>query len=143
MIYTELTRKAAMIAYRAHDGQSDKNGWPYIFHPVHVAEQMTTEDSCVVALLHDVVEDTDITIEDLRKEGFTEDQLRAVELMTHEEGISYMDYIRRLKPNPLARAVKLADLAHNMDKTRRAKDSGNMEERMQKYSKAREYLLEE
>ena len=122
MIYTELTRKAARIAAAAHAGQEDKSGWPYILHPVHLAEQMTTEDTCVVALLHDVVEDTEVTMEDLEKEGFTEAQLEAVRLMTHDEDVPYLDYVRALAKNPIARAVKCADLHHNLDMHRMLMD---------------------
>ena len=121
MIYTELTEKAFKIAYDAHHGQTDRNGIPYIHHPLHVAEDMTSEDACVVALLHDVVEDTDVTIEDLRREGFTEEQLTAVEYMTHDPKDDYFDYVSRIRENELAREVKLADLRHNMDLTRLSK----------------------
>ena len=78
MIYTELTKKAMQIAYRAHEGQLDKSDVPYIFHPCHLAEQMKTEHGVIVALLHDVVEDSDITLEDLAAEGFPPDVLEAV-----------------------------------------------------------------
>ena len=115
MIYTELTRKAARIAAKAHVGQEDKSGWPYILHPVHLAEQMTTEDTCVVALLHDVVEDTGVTLEDLAKEGFTEEQLEAVRVMTHAKEVPYLDYVREIAKDPIARVVKRADLKHNLD----------------------------
>ena len=70
MIYTDLTRKAITVAYNAHQGQLDRAGLPYILHPLHVAEQMKDEDTCVVALLHDVIEDTDLTLENLREYGF-------------------------------------------------------------------------
>ena len=141
MIYTEYTKKAVIVAYRAHEGQTDRAGWPYIFHPVHVAEQMTTEDSCVVALLHDVLEDTELTIEDLRKEGFTEKQLEAVQLMTRTKDIPYMEYVKRLADNPVAREVKLADLRHNMDRSRLSEFTEKDEERYGKYSAALEMLL--
>lgn len=144
MIYTELTRKAAVLACRAHAGASDKSGFPYILHPVHVAEQMTSEDTCVVALLHDVVEDTEVTLEDLRKEGFTEVQIEAIRLMTREEGVPYMDYVRKIAENPVARTVKLADLAHNMDKNRITafgRSTEKDEKRFRKYEEARAFLL--
>ena len=101
MIYTELTYKAIKVAFKAHEGQLDKTGLPYILHPIHVAEQMKDEDSCVAAILHDVIEDTDITLEDLRKEGFTEKQLEAVALLTHDLSVDYMDYIIQLSGNPI------------------------------------------
>ena len=80
MIYTLLTKKAMKIAYDAHKGQFDKNGIPYIYHPIHLAEQMDDENTTCVALLHDVVEDTAITFEDLEKEGFTDKILEALKL---------------------------------------------------------------
>ena len=117
MIYTELTREAMNIAYKAHHGQKDKGGFPYINHPLHIAEQMDDEYSTCVALLHDVVEDSDITCNDLSK-IFPYDIVNAVNLLTRRDRELYSDYIGRIKKNPIATKVKLADLAHNMDKTR-------------------------
>ena len=107
MIYTDKTKKAMKLCYDAHKGQVDKSGLPYVFHPFHVAEQMTDEATTIVALLHDVVEDTDYTLEDLAAEGFGKDLLEAVALMTHEDDVPYLDYVTKLKGNPIARAVKL------------------------------------
>ena len=118
MIYTELTKKAMKISFEAHKNQVDKNGMPYIYHPVHLAEQMTDENTICVALLHDVVEDTDITFEDLSKEGFPDEIIAALKLMTHEKSVPYMDYVKQIATNPIASAVKLADLRHNSDLTR-------------------------
>ena len=118
MIYTKMTKLALKICFEAHKDQTDKCGIPYVFHPFHLAEQMTDENTTAVALLHDVVEDTDITLEDLRKSGFTEEIVEAVALMTHEDGVPYMDYVAVIKTNPIAKAVKLADLRHNSDMTR-------------------------
>ena len=118
MIYTTLTKKALSICFDAHKDQRDKSGAPYVFHPFHLAEQMTDEYTVCTALLHDVVEDTDTTLEDLRSEGFPEEVLEALALLTHDADTPYMDYVKRLKHNPIARAVKLADLAHNSDPTR-------------------------
>ena len=117
MIYTPLTNAAMKLAYRAHQGQTDKSGIPYIFHPMHLAEQMDDEFSCCVALLHDVVEDTDVTMEEL-KAIFPPEVTDAVALMTHAYGVDYFDYVRAIKANPIARKVKLADLAHNSDQSR-------------------------
>ena len=142
MIYTELTKKAANVALRAHEGQMDRAGWPYVLHPVHVAEQMTSEDSCVVALLHDVLEDSDITIEELRAEGFTEKQLEAVQLMTRTEDMPYMEYVKRLSVNDIAREVKLGDLMHNMDRSRLSELTEKDEKRYQKYEDARKFLMD-
>ena len=118
MIYTPMTRKAMKLAYDAHHGQLDKAGVPYVFHPLHLAESMTDETSCTVALLHDVVEDTSLTFEDLQAAGFPETVLAPLRLLTHAKEVPYMDYIHALKDDPVARRVKLADLAHNSDTSR-------------------------
>ena len=118
MIYTKMTKVALKLCFDAHKDQTDKSGMPYVFHPFHLAEQMKDEATTIVALLHDVVEDTDYTIEDLRKMGFSEEVLEAITLMTHAPEVPYMDYVARIKTNPIARAVKLADLNHNSDSTR-------------------------
>ena len=117
MIYTPMTKVAMEIAYRAHHGQLDKSGVPYIFHPIHLAESMDDEISCCVALLHDTVEDTDVTLEQLRA-IFPDEVTDAVALMTHDKNTDYFDYVRSIKENPVARKVKLADLAHNSDQSR-------------------------
>lgn len=136
MIYTEMTKKAIRFAFRAHAGQMDRSGIPYIMHPIHLAEQMSSEDACVVAMLHDVLEDTDVTLEELLAEGFTETQLTALQLLTHDEAVPYMDYIRNLKENELAKTVKLADLAHNSDLTRLDTVTEKDLERNRKYAEA-------
>jgi len=118
MIYTPITKKAMILAYNAHHGQTDPSGVPYIFHPLHLAEQMTDEITTAAALLHDVVEDSPITLDDLRKEGFPESVVLVVSLLTHQEEVPYLDYVRALKDNPAAKAVKLADLTHNCNATR-------------------------
>ena len=149
MVYTPLTNKAMCFAYKAHHGQLDYNGIPYIFHPIHLAEQMDDELSCCAALLHDVVEDTDITLNDLRRE-FPEEVIRLVGLLTHDVSAEsnnqdYFDYIRAIKEDPTAVKVKLADIAHNSDQTR-CTGSGLTEEQLafwrQKYQKAQEILME-
>ena len=118
MIYTNLTKKALKICFNAHINQVDKTGLPYVFHPFHLAEQMNSEDAVCVALLHDTVEDTDITFEDLINEGFNDNIINALKLLTHNDDTAYMDYIYKIKDNPIARIVKLADLYHNSDLTR-------------------------
>ena len=144
MIYTPLTNEAMRIAYKAHHGQLDYNGIPYIFHPMHLAEQMDDEISCCVALLHDTVEDTDVTLEDL-KAVFPPEVTDAVALLTHAEDADYFDYVRAIKANPTARKVKLADLAHNSDQSR-CVGSDLSEERKAawraKYEKATRILTE-
>ena len=136
MIYTDKTKKAMKLCFEAHKNQVDKSGMPYVFHPFHVAEQMTDEATTIVALLHDVVEDTDYTLEDLAAEGFGKDLLEAVALMTHEDDVPYLDYVAKLKDNPIARAVKLADLAHNSDLSRIGEVDEETRERLEKYQKA-------
>ena len=113
-----MTKAALKLCFEAHKNQLDKSGMPYVFHPFHLAEQMTDENTTAVALLHDVIEDTDYTLDDLRKLGFTEDVVSAVGLMTHAEDVPYMEYVAEIKKNPIAKAVKLADLRHNSDTSR-------------------------
>jgi len=141
MIYTKNTRKAMKIAYDAHHGQLDKSGVPYVYHPIHLAEQMQTEEECIVALLHDVVEDTNITFEQLEKE-FSETVIQALRLLTHDDSVDYMDYVRNLKDNPIAKNVKLADLHHNSDVTRLDEISEKDKLRNKKYSEAIKILSE-
>ena len=142
MIYTDKTKKAMKLCYEAHKDQVDKSGLPYVFHPAHVAEQMTDEATTIVALLHDVVEDTDYTLEDLAAEGFGKEILEAVALMTHEDDVPYLDYVAKLKDNPIARAVKLADLAHNSDLSRIGEIDEETRKRLEKYKKAIALLKE-
>jgi (p)ppGpp synthase/HD superfamily hydrolase len=146
MIYTPLTKKAMKIAYEAHAGQTDQSGMPYIFHPVHLAEQMKDENTTCVALLHDVVEDTDVSLDDLKKE-FPKEITDAIALMTHDKDVDYFDYVRKIKDDPIAKAVKLADLAHNSDETRLAGCDDVSEEQVEKwrakYKKAKEILAGE
>lgn len=143
MIYTPLTNKAMKLAYNAHHGQVDQGGMPYIFHPFHLADQMKDEIAACVALLHDVVEDTDVTVAELEQE-FPKAVTDAVRLLTHERGTDYFDYVRALRNNPVARKVKLADLAHNSDETRLGEcgdiSAEQIAERHRKYEKARKIL---
>ena len=118
MIYTDITKKALRLCFDIHKEQVDKSGLPYVFHPFHLAEQMETEDTTIVALLHDVVEDSELTLDDLRQMGFGDTVIAALALLTHDPAVEYMDYVRAIKDNPIARAVKLADLRHNSDLTR-------------------------
>ena len=120
MIYTETTKKAMKIAFEAHKGQVDKAGIPYIYHPIHLAEQMETETAVCAALLHDVVEDTDITFEDLKAQGISEAVVEVLQALTHDKNVPYMEYVKGILAggNKAAVAVKLADLRHNADLTR-------------------------
>ena len=148
MLYTPLISKAMTFAYNAHHGQLDYNGVPYIFHPIHLAEQMEDEISCCAALLHDVIEDTSVTMEELSRE-FPPEVVEVVALLTHDEAAehsqeAYWDYIRRIRSHPIAAKVKLADIAHNSDQTR-CTGAGLPEEKLhwweQKYQKARKILV--
>ena len=141
MIYTELTRLAINVAFEAHKNQRDRSGLPYITHPLHVAESMTSEDACVAALLHDVIEDTDMTLKDLEKLGFTKKQLSAVDLLTRREGEDYFDYVKKIADNDIATEVKLSDLAHNSDITRINNPSEKDIKRLEKYHHAKMILL--
>ena len=143
MLYTPFVNKALRLAYAAHAGQTDQSGQPYIFHPYHLAEQMTEEAAVCVALLHDVAEDTAVTFAELERE-FPQEVTDVLHLLTHKPGTDYFDYVRAIRANPVARAVKLADLAHNSDETRFAGCEGVDEKQLalwrEKYAKARAIL---
>ena len=127
---------AVSIAARAHRGQKDKAGAPYLLHPLRMMLRMDTEAAMMAAVLHDVVEDTDWTLERLREAGFSEEVLEAVDCLTHREGESYQEFVERVRTNPIARQVKIADLEDNMN-VRRINQLGPKElERMEKYHRA-------
>jgi (p)ppGpp synthase/HD superfamily hydrolase len=132
--------KAIQIALRAHTGQKSRDGSPYILHPLRLMTRMGTDSERMAALLHDVVEDSDVTLEDLRNAGFSEDVLTTVRLLTHEKGISYEDYVERLKPHPMARRIKLADLEDNSDIRRLSGIEERDIERLRKYHRAWQIL---
>jgi (p)ppGpp synthase/HD superfamily hydrolase len=142
MIYTDVTKRAMRIAFDAHKDQIDKTGLPYIFHPYHLAEQMTDEASVCVALLHDVVEDTVLTFEDLMEQGISSTVIETLKLLTHDDAVPYMDYVQGIKDseNQTAIAVKLADLRHNSDVTRLDKVDDKALQRCKKYSAAIDVL---
>ena len=135
MIYTEQTKKAMKLCYLAHRDQLDKGGLPYVFHPVHLAEQMPDEITTITALLHDVVEDTPYTLDDLKAMGFPLRAIEAVARMTHDKAVPYLDYVAQIKTDPVARVVKLADLRHNSDTTRLPPELIK-EDRLEKYRRA-------
>ena len=143
MLYTPMIIKAIRIMFDAHKEQTDKSGVPYVFHPFHLAEQMQDEKTTIAALLHDTIEDTDITAEYLLAQGFDKDIVAAVVLLTHNDDESYLDYVRRVKADPIARAVKLADLKHNSDLSRLEKVTPKDIERCEKYKKAINILKSE
>lgn len=144
MIYTDNTKKALKLCFAAHKEQKDKSGLPYVFHPFHLAEQMEDEESTVVALLHDVAEDTDYTLEDIAAMGFSRNVMEALALLTHDEAVPYMEYVKALRNNLIARRVKLADLRHNSDLSRL--DANQIDEkalaRVKKYTEAMRILEE-
>lgn len=142
MIYTELTKKAMRLCFERHKDQLDKCSVPYPFHPFHVAESMTDESTVCVALLHDILEDTDTTPEELLSLGFTEEIVSAVSLMTHKDGVPYLDYIREIRNDPIARAVKISDLTHNSDLSRLDTVTDKDIERVKKYEQALGILTE-
>ena len=119
MIYSKLVKIACDVMFDAHKDDVDKGGYPYVFHPWHLAEQMSTEDEVCAALLHDVVEDhgDQYSIERLRKMGFSDATMDALELLTHRDE-EYLEYVKKLSGNQIARKIKLADLEHNMDASR-------------------------
>ena len=143
MIYTTLTKKAMKLCFEAHKDQVDKTDMPYVFHPFHLAEQMDDEISTVCALLHDVVEDSDTTLDDLRIKGFPDEVIEVLALLTHDENVPYMDYVREIKKNPVATKVKIADLTHNSDLSRM--EESEIDERAlkrnEKYAEALRILM--
>ena len=142
MDYNELYDKALQIAIRAHKGQKDKAGHDYILHPIRVSERCDDPRAKIVALLHDTIEDTDVTADYLREEGFTEEIVEAVLAVTHSEGEEYDDYVRRAAQNELGRMVKRADLEDNMDIRRLPELTDRDVERLRKYLRAWQYIVE-
>ena len=136
MIYTDLTKKALKLCFEAHKDQVDKTDMPYVFHPFHLAECMDDEISTVCALLHDVIEDTDYTFDDLRGMGFPEEVIEALTLLTHDPAVPYMDYVKIIATNPTAKKVKIADLKHNSDLTRMNEIDEYAIRRTKKYEEA-------
>ena len=143
MIYTPLTKKAMALAVKAHEGQTDRSGLPYVLHPVIVADHVEGgELEVCAALLHDVVEDTDTTFDDLSQAGIPEPVIEALRLLTHDKSMPYMDYVAAIKANPIATAVKRADLTHNMQTERLDEVTDEDLERLAKYKQAYRLLSE-
>ncbi len=141
MIYTPLTKKAMNLMYDVHKNQQDKGGVPYVFHPWHVAEQMTGEIETAAALLHDVCEDGEVSFSDLGQMGFPKVVIDAVDLLTRRPNQTYQAYIENLAANPVARRVKMADLVHNQDLSRLPEESREeSRKRQEKYERAFAYL---
>ncbi|MBR3523107.1 MAG: GTP pyrophosphokinase [Bacilli bacterium] len=133
MIYSPTTKKAMAIMFECHKNQVDKADMPYPFHPFHVAESMPDEKSTCVALLHDVVEDTPMTLEDLRNAGFADDILFSLSNLTHLDGQDYYEYVANLSLDPTAILVKLSDLKHNSDLSRLDVIDEKVVKRIKKY----------
>lgn len=129
--------KAIMLATAAHMGQKDKLGEDYILHPLTVMQSMKTEGEKIVAVLHDIVEDTNVTLADLKEEGFSEEILAAIDCITYREREEYLEYLNRVKQNEIAFNVKLADIKHNMSPERLKKlDLQTADKLMKKYELA-------
>ncbi|MFS0916132.1 HD domain-containing protein [Brevibacillus sp. 179-C 1.1 NHS] len=133
--------KAIVIATQAHAGQIDKGGNPYILHPLRIMLKMTTEETRIAAVLHDVLEDTEVTEDELRAAGFHEKVIAAVVALTRQEEESYLEFIKRTKRDPVARIVKLGDLEDNCDVTRIPNPTETDLERIKRYKKAIHELL--
>ena len=135
--------RAIAIAAEAHAGQKDRAGAPYILHPIRLMIQMDSENAMMAAVLHDVVENSVWTLDDLRKEEFSNEVLNAVDSLTHrdKEGEDYWDYIQRAKSDPIAIKVKLADLEDNLNPDRLNEITEKDEKRFDRYRKAQEMLL--
>ena len=137
-----LLEKALQIAVKAHSGQIDKAGSAYIFHPIRVSNRCSTDDERIVALLHDTIEDTEVTAEYLLMEGFPRNIVDAILSVTRNEDESYDDFIKRSRLNPIGRQVKLHDLEDNMDITRLNELTEKDIYRLNIYIKAYKYLKE-
>ncbi|WP_142557937.1 HD domain-containing protein [Streptococcus mitis] len=131
---------ALSIARKAHEGQLDKAGVDYIEHPIYVASQVDTEEEKAVALLHDVIEDSPVSAEELLQAGLPETVVTAVQVLTKKKEQDYQTYLETVKKNPLARVVKLADLKHNSDLSRLSSITEKDRERLKKYKKAIDFL---
>lgn len=135
-----LTR-AIILAAKFHDGQKDKGNLPYLFHPLRLMLNALTEEEQIIAVLHDTIEETDLTLEDLRKEGFSDDIVEAIDALSRRKKERYEDFILRIKQNSLARRVKILDLQDNLSPLRTRKRSDKDKDRMKKYSRALDTLL--
>lgn len=134
--------KAIALAATKHAGQTDRSGAPYILHPLHVMQSVTQIDEKIVAVLHDVLEDTDITTNELYDMGFSEHIIHAIQALTKIEGEKRIDAARRTAKNKLATIVKLADVAHNMDMSRLKVVSRKDLVRLEEYKEVQKILLE-
>lgn len=136
----DIFETALEIAVKAHKGQVDKNGVAYILHPIAVASKLDTLELKTIAILHDTIEDTYVTAEYLLDQGIPKNIVEVVQLLTKPKDEDYESYLRRVKENPLAKQVKLSDLAHNTSPERA---SGLNDARRKKYELAKKILMEE
>lgn len=135
-----MLEKALEIAKKAHEGQVDVGGAEYINHPIEVAKHCEGKDAKIVALLHDVIEDSDVSLEDLKAHGFKDEIINALEIISNRSGISYDEYIQSIKDNDLAREVKIQDLIHNSDLSRLRVVRDKDRNRVKRYNDALEFL---
>lgn len=134
-------KKAMKLAYNKHHHQFDKAGYPYFAHVLHIAERMNTEEETIAALLHNILEDTEVSQKEIEDLGFNQDIIEAIKLLTHKNYIPYMEYIENLKSNDLARKIKIQDLKHNLDTSRIDSNITDLDlKRIEKYNKALKYL---
>lgn len=133
--------RAIVLATQAHMGQVDKAGQPYILHPLRVMLSMTTLPERIAAVLHDVVEDTTVTLTDLRAEGFSPEVVDAVQALTKPPGETRLAAAKRAVVNPIARRVKIADVTDNMDLGRIAHPTEQDYARLKEYGQVRDLLL--
>lgn len=137
---SEAIEKAYQIARAAHKGQVDKGGNDYIKHPIAVASLVKTEDEKIVALLHDVVEDTPVSLQNLREKGFAESIIEAVDCITKRNGETLESYLNRVKSNRISTVVKIADLTHNSDITRIPNPKQKDYDRLERYKQELAFL---
>ena len=144
MYYTPMTKAAMKLCFEAHKDQVDKAGIPYIFHPTSLAERFEEgqEAEICAALLHDVLEDTNYTVDDIRAAGMNEEVIEALLLLNHNPKVEYMDYVRHLSKNNIARHVKIYDLQHNSNLSRLEKVTKKDLKRVEKYKEALRILFE-
>ena len=128
--------KAIEIAYIAHEGQVDKGGSPYISHPIRVMNSVESPEAKIVGVLHDAIEDSDLTFSDLQKQGFSEEIIEAIDALTKRSQEKYPDYLQRVKNNSIAVQVKLADLKDNCDLSRISEPTKKDFQRIEKYKQA-------
>lgn len=144
MYYTPMTKAAMKLCFEAHKDQVDKAGIPYIFHPTSLAERFEEgqEAEICAALLHDVLEDTNYTVDNIRAAGMNEEVIEALLLLNHDPKVEYMDYVRHLSKNNIARHVKICDLKHNSNLSRLEKVTEKDLKRVEKYKEALRILFE-